>query len=129
MNSTNLKVDPKGRIMLPKSFRDSLGIKIGENVCLELDRKDARLLLFPIEKTDRKLIILLQDVSGALSKVARILASHSVDIIYSESRSIKRKKEAVWAIVADFQNVDIECLKHDLKAIKEVLKISFERIS
>ncbi|PIU21367.1 MAG: hypothetical protein COT15_02710 [Candidatus Diapherotrites archaeon CG08_land_8_20_14_0_20_34_12] len=129
MDSTNLKIDSKGRIMLPKSFRESLGIKTGENLCLELDKTNERLLLFPIEKTGRKLLITLKDVSGSLSKVARILADNHVDLIYTESRSVKRKKEAVWIVVADFSNADLNKIKKDLKKDKDIIKVSFEKMN
>lgn len=129
MDSTNTKVDPKGRIMLPKQFRESLGIKNGENVCLEIDKTNERLLLFPIEKTGRKLLITLKDQSGSLSKVARILANNNVDLIYTESRSVKRKKEAIWSILADFHKTDIEKIKKELKSLREVIKVSFEKIN
>jgi len=115
--------------MLPKSFRESLGIKTGENLCLELDKTNERLLLFPIEKTGRKLLITLKDVSGSLSKVARILADNHVDLIYTESRSVKRKKEAVWIVVADFSNADLNKIKKDLKKDKDIIKVSFEKMN
>src|SRR3989338_6811161 len=100
----NVKVDSKGRIIIPNSFRESLGIKMGENIEAYLDSENCRILLFPIEKKTSKLIVEFGDVPGSLAKVAAILARNKVDLVYTSSRSLKRRKEAEWEIIADFSN-------------------------
>ncbi|MDO8428199.1 MAG: ACT domain-containing protein [Candidatus Diapherotrites archaeon] len=114
MNTQTVKLDSKGRIIIPNSFRESLGIKISENIVIELDKENERMIVFPIQKNVKKMEIKFGDQPGALAKAANILAKHKVDLVYSESRSSKRGKEAVWIVVADFSQSNMEKLKQEL---------------
>ena len=38
MPTQNIKVDSKGRIIIPNAFRETLGIKFGENIEAYLDK-------------------------------------------------------------------------------------------
>lgn len=125
MNSQNVKLDSKGRVIIPNSFREILGIKVGENIVAQLDKENERLILLPIEKKTKKIQVFIGDNPGSLSKVAVILAKNNVDLIYSESRSLKRKKEAVWDIVADLSKTDLKKLQSDLKREKAVKRFKF----
>jgi len=95
MKVQNIKLDSKGRILIPNSFRDILGIKSGEHIVLELDPENNRLILIPIEKEKFKLELILDDKSGALAAAASIISKNQVDLVHTESRSSKRGKEAV----------------------------------
>ena len=128
MPTQNIKVDSKGRIIIPNSFRESLGIKAGENIEAHLDKENGRVILFPIEKATRKLVVLFGDVPGSLAKVATILARNKVDLVYTSSRSLKRRQEAEWEIIADFSNVNLEKLKTELRQEKGVKSFRFEKL-
>src|SRR3989344_1464347 len=126
MPTQNVKLDSKGRVIIPNSFREVLGIKEGENLVAELDKVNERIILFPIEKKAKRLMIMLADEPGSLSKAAIVLARNKVDLIYSASRSISRKKEAEWEVVADFSNVNMQKLQADLKKEPAVKGFKFE---
>ncbi len=128
MTTKNAKVDSKGRVSIPNSFRDSLGIKFGENIVAQLDKKNERILLFPIEKKSMKLMIKFNDVPGALASAAVVLAKEKVDLIYTSSRSMKRGKEAEWETIADFSKVNLVNLKKKLKSEKSIKSFKFERL-
>lgn len=125
MDTEVSKIDSKGRIVIPNSFRSSLGLRVDEEIIVELDKKNERLVLIPIEKSTRKLEIVFSDAPGTLANVAAILARLKVDLVFTESRSVKRAKEAVWTVVANFSKTDIVKLKADLKKEKSVKKFSF----
>ena len=126
MTTQNVKVDSKGRIIVPNSFREALGIKAGGNIEAHLDKGNDRIMLFPIEKATRKLVVLFGDVPGSLAKVAAILARNKVDLVYTSSRSMKRRQEAEWEIIADFSKAELGKLKSDLKEEKSVKSFKFE---
>jgi len=128
MSSQNITIDPKGRVLIPNSFREILGIKPGENLVAELDKENSRIILFPIEKKSKRMQIFLSDVPGVLSKAAAILARNKVDLVYSASRSLKRKKEAEWEIIADFSNTDLQKLQNELKKEPSIRKFKIGRI-
>jgi len=128
MTTKNAKVDSKGRVSIPNSFRDALGIKFGENIVAHLDKENERILLFPIEKKSMKLIIKFNDVPGALASAAVVLAKENVDLIYTSSRSTKRGKEAEWETIANFSKVNLVNLKKKLKSEKSIKSFKFERL-
>jgi len=51
-----------------------------------------------------------------------------VDLVYTSSRSLKRKQEAEWEIIADFSSVDMERLKTDLRKEKGVKSFRVENL-
>jgi AbrB family looped-hinge helix DNA binding protein len=124
----NVKVDSKGRIIIPNSFRETLGIKSGENIEALLDKENERIMLFPIEKKTQKLVIQFGDAPGSLAKAAALLAKNKVDLVYTASRSLKRKKEAEWEIIADFSNTDVAKLKKELKNENGIKHFRFEKL-
>lgn len=126
MNAQNIKVDSKGRIIIPNSFRESLGIKFGENIEAYLDRENERIILFPIEKKTKKIVLLFGDVPGSLAKAAKILSKNNVDLVYTSSRSLKRRKEAEWEVIADFSKTSMEKLKADLRKEKGIKSFRLE---
>ena len=128
MSTQNIKVDSKGRVIIPNSFRAALGIKFGENIEAHLDSVNGRIMLFPIEKGTRRLLVRFGDVPGSLARVAAILARTRVDLVYTSSRSLKRKREAEWELVADFSNANLTMLKNELKAGKGVKGFRFESL-
>ncbi len=128
MTTQNIKVDSKGRIIIPNSFREALGIKFGENIEAHLDKENERILLFPIEKKTKKIVLAFGDEPGSLAKAAQILSKNNVDLVYTSSRSLKRGKEAEWEIIADFSKTDLEKLKADLKREKSIRSIRFKSL-
>ncbi len=128
MTTQNIKVDSKGRIIIPNSFREALGIKYGENIEAHLDKENERILLFPIEKKTKKIVLLFGDEPGSLAKAAQILSKNNVDLVYTASRSLKRRKEAEWEIIADFSKTNLEKLKSDLKKEKSIKSTRFESL-
>jgi AbrB family looped-hinge helix DNA binding protein len=128
MTTRNVKVDSKGRVIIPNYFREALGIKFGENIVAHLDKANERVLLFPLEKKSMKLMIRFNDVPGALARAAVILARGKVDLIYTSSRSLKRGREAEWEVIADFSESDLANLKKNLGAEKAIKSFRFERL-
>jgi len=128
MTTADVKVDSKGRVIIPSSFRETLGIKTGENMVAHLDNANGRIILFPIETGTKKLVIVFGDEPGCLFKAAAILARNKVDLVHTSSRSLKRGKEAEWEVIADFSKADMERLKAYLKASPAVKSFKLEQL-
>ncbi len=128
MAAHNLKLDSKGRVIVPNAFREALGIKPGQNIEAHLDKDNGRIMLFPIEKATKKLSIRFGDAPGSLANVAHILSRNKVDLIYTSSRSLKRGKEAEWEVIADFSKTNIARLKMELGKEKGVKGFRLERL-
>jgi AbrB family looped-hinge helix DNA binding protein len=99
-----VRVDSRGRITMPSSIREAVKLSEGMYVMLiaDLDKKEIRIA--PFADPEAKLVelsITLSDVPGALAKSANILAEEGVDLLSSESRTLRRGKSAEWVVVAD----------------------------
>jgi len=124
-----VKVDEKGRILIPSRMRDVLGMGEGSSSLLELDREKKQIRLVPLATKAEKLsriIIRFSDSPGALAKAAKILADCGVDLIHTESRSIERGQRAEWDIIADISKADIKAVRDGLlgKKVAEGVQIS-----
>jgi AbrB family looped-hinge helix DNA binding protein len=99
-----VRIDSRGRITMPSHLREAVRLSEGMYVMLiaDLDEKEVRIV--PFADPEAKLIefrIAFSDMPGALAKAANILANQGVDLLSSESRTLRRGKSAEWVIVAD----------------------------
>jgi AbrB family looped-hinge helix DNA binding protein len=99
-----VRVDARGRITMPSSIREAVKLSEGMYVMLiaDLDKKELRIA--PFADPEAKLVelsITFSDIPGALAKAANILATEGVDLLSSESRTLRRGKSAEWIVVAD----------------------------
>lgn len=99
-----VRVDSRGRITMPSTIRDAIKLSEGMYVMLiaDLDKKEIRIA--PFADPEAKLVevnITFSDAPGALAKAASILANQGVDLLSSESRTLRRGKSAEWIAIAD----------------------------
>ena len=103
MNSI-IKLDTRGRLVLPNEFREMLNLKEGDEVIVSLDTKTDTLNISPIygKPTDLvKMEIEFGDTPGCLAKIAKKIADMKIDLIMTESKSSQRGKKARWDVIAD----------------------------
>ena len=118
MNSI-IKLDTRGRLVIPNEFREMLNLKEGDEVILSLDSKTDTLVISPTygKPTDLvKIEIEFGDVPGCLAKIAKKIADLKIDLIMTESKSSQRGKKARWDIVAD-----ISKCSNSINQIKQLL--------
>ena len=118
MNSL-IKLDTRGRLVIPNEFREILDIKEGDNILLSLDPKTNTITISPLYGNDQYLVkmeIKFKDKPGSLAKVASKLAEIRVDLIMTESKSYERGKKARWDIIADISKLTLspQELKNEL---------------
>ena len=103
MNSI-IRLDTRGRLVIPNEFRETLDLKEGDEVLMSLDTKTNTLVISPIYgKADNlvKIDIEFDDKPGSLAKLAETLAKINIDLIMTESKSFQRGTKARWYIIAD----------------------------
>jgi len=111
-----VRIDSRGRVTMPSSIRDAVRLSEGMYVMLiaNLDKKEVRVV--PFADPEAKLIefrITFADVPGALAKAADVLAKQAVDLLSSESRTLRRGESAEWSIIADVSKC--KCKLEELK--------------
>jgi len=103
MNSI-IRLDTRGRLVIPNEFRETLDLKEGDEVLMSLDTKTNTLVINPIYgKVDNlaKIEIEFDDTPGSLAKLAETLAKINIDLVMTESKSFQRGAKARWYIIAD----------------------------
>jgi AbrB family looped-hinge helix DNA binding protein len=111
-----VRVDSRGRITMPSSIREAVKLSEGMYVMLIADLDEKEIRITPFADPEAKLVelnITLSDAPGALAKAANLLAEEGVDLLSSESRTLRRGKSAEWVVVADISRC--ECTLKELE--------------
>jgi AbrB family looped-hinge helix DNA binding protein len=117
-----VRIDSRGRITMPSSLREAVKLSEGMYVMLvaDLDEKEVRIV--PFADPEAKLVefcITFSDMPGALAKAANILARQGVDLLSSESRTLRRGKSAEWVVVADVSRCKCKLEELEQKIVEE----------
>ena len=133
MNSI-IRLDTRGRLVIPNEFRETLNLKEGDEVLISLDSKTDTLLISPIygKPTDLvKIEIEFGDTPGCLAKIAKKIAENKMDLIMTESKSSQRGKKARWDIIADISKCPISAkeIKQNLLQSGLVESVSITKIA
>jgi AbrB family looped-hinge helix DNA binding protein len=117
-----VRIDSRGRITMPSHLREAVSLSEGMYVMLvaDLDKKEVRIV--PFADPEAKLIelhITFSDIPGALAKAANILATQGVDLLSSESRTLRRGKSAEWVVIADVSRCKPKLEELEQKLIEE----------
>lgn len=112
-----VKIDSKGRVVLPQAFRESLRLREGDKTFLALDEENERVIISPGGERNLTLMeIEMSDKPGTLARLATALAREGVDLVSTESHSLDRSRNAVWRVLANTTSVkDWEVLKRRLR--------------
>ena len=121
-NFNVVKVDSKGRIIVPYHIRDYLGLREGtEMLIINNEKRELRIL--PLFENASEISVIIDDVPGALSSVLEVVSKNSVDIITSLSKTLEKGKTAHWEAIVDISRCkDIKKLENELKQTKVVKK-------
>ena len=129
-NSNIVKVDSKGRILIPIHIRNFLKAKEGTEIVIIPDSEKSQVKMFPLlkEKT-AELKIMLSDMPGSLATIANILSDYGMNIIMSESRTLVKGKSAEWDVIIDIseRNGTIEQLQKELRESKLIKDVEVVR--
>lgn len=118
MNSI-IRLDTRGRLVIPNEFRESLKLQEGDDVLISLDTKMEQITITPIYGKPSNIVkmeIEFGDTPGCLAKIAKKIAGMKIDLIMTESKSSQRGKKARWHIVGDISKSPFK-----LNQIKQIL--------
>lgn len=137
MNSI-VRLDTRGRLVIPNEFREPLNLKEGDEVLLSLDQKTDTITISPISGTPKDIVkmeIEFGDTPGCLARLAQKIADMNIDLVMTESKSSQRGKTARWTIIADLSKCSYSAneikqtlLQSGLAESMSITKIARERL-
>ena len=108
-------LDEKGRVLIPLSLREQVGLTSGEKVLISADPTSKMLSIEPAhEKKLLSLSIELSDQPGALAKAALSLYEIGVDLVSTHSRSSRRGESAQWQVECNPRGSSVADIKATL---------------
>jgi AbrB family looped-hinge helix DNA binding protein len=127
IEKTNL--DSKGRAVIPKAFREALGLRENDPVFISLDEEKCAIILTQYSESDIYQIKMeMGDTPGTLARLAVALFENGVDLIATESHAVLRTKGATWRGVCSISpKVDISALKRLLLG-NGAVKVSIKKL-
>lgn len=114
-----LKLDKRGRIVIPRIMRKSLGLTDSSQLMAISDSDTKEIRIIPLQLVDDqiyiKLKITIPDQSGSLARIANAFGNHNISLVYGETVIVKKGVEAEWTVIAP-QKPDLS-----LEKLKEIL--------
>ncbi len=132
--NTIVRLDTRGRLVIPNEFREPLNLNEGDEVLLSLDKKTDCITISPIYGKTKDLVkmeIEFGDSPGCLARIAQKLGDMKIDLIMTESKSSQRGKAARWNIIADLSKSSLSAneIKQSLLRSGFVESMSITRIA
>lgn len=110
-----LKLDRRGRIVIPRIMRKSLGLTENTQLMAISDSDTKEIRIIPLQLSDNKTYIKIQiylnDKPGSLADVANAFGDLGMSLVYGESIIIKKGFEAEWTVIAPQPDLSLEELK------------------
>lgn len=129
-----IRIDTRGRLVIPNKFREKLNIKQGDEVIASLDSKTDTITINPTYGKPKDLVkinIEFGDTPGCLAKIAKQIANLKIDLIKTESKSSQRGKKARWDIIADISKTKLSTkqIKQKITQSGVIENMSIQRIA
>lgn len=132
--SSIVRMDTRGRLVIPTEFRQRLNLEEGDEVLISLDSETDTLTISPTYGKPINLVrinIEFSDTPGCLARIAYKIAELKIDLIKTESKSSQRGKKARWDIIADISKTDMSFGQIRQKILQSgfVETVSIQRIA
>ncbi len=97
-----VKLDSKGRILIPAKFRRDIGIKPFTELILMPGKKGKSVSMMPLrEENAARCTLMMSDSHSGLSNVMEVLEMLNIGVLMSESRNLAGNGTSEWTFILD----------------------------
>lgn len=123
-----ITIDNRGRIVIPLVTRKSLGLTTNTQLMLVSDSETKEIKITPVgiseEEKPIKFRITMEDIPGALAKIATTFGDMGISLIYGESAIVEKDKIAIWTVISPTPTgITLEELREKLIENGEALNV------
>ncbi|MEB3774903.1 MAG: AbrB family DNA-binding protein [Desulfurococcales archaeon] len=127
-----VKVDSKGRITIPQTMRETIGVEPGMLMAVIADTDKREIIVSPIYGKGNiiyEVEVALIDRPGAIAQVADALARNNIDVIAQRCTTIMRGQEGSCTIIVDMSKSPLteEELKNLLVRLDVVTQVRVKK--
>ncbi|TXT65693.1 MAG: hypothetical protein BAJALOKI1v1_390013 [Promethearchaeota archaeon] len=110
--------DNRGRIVVPKVIRKSLGLTENSQLMMVADTETKEIKITPVafdpNKQPIKFRIKIRDNPGSLAKIASTFGDLGISLMYGESAVIEKDRTAIWTVISPTPHISLDILKEKL---------------
>ena len=122
-----LTLDNRGRIVIPKLIRKSLGITSKSQLMMVADSETKEIKIVPMGLGGEsvKYEILMKDQVGALAKILSIFGTRGISLVYEETIVVAKDETAICTLIGPSPSpaIDLEVFKQILKDEGKALEV------
>lgn len=123
-----ITIDNRGRIVIPLVTRKSFGLTTNTQLMLVSDSETKEIKITPVgiseEEKPIKFRITMEDIPGALAKIATTFGDMGISLIYGESAIVEKDKTAIWTVISPTPTgITLEELREKLIEKGEALNV------
>ncbi|MFX1410774.1 MAG: hypothetical protein ACFFA6_10495 [Promethearchaeota archaeon] len=123
-----ITIDNRGRIVIPLVTRKSLGLTTNTQLMLVSDSEIKEIKITPVgiseEEKPIKFRITMEDVPGALARIATTFGNLGISLMYGESVIVEKDKTAIWTVISPSpKDITLEELREKLIEEGEALSV------
>jgi len=129
MKNNIVKLDSKGRILVPYHIRELLDMNAGSEYIIMSNYNGEIKLLPMIKGKTAELRILMEDRADNLTQVTQLLGKANVSIVMSQLKVLERGHLAEWHAIADISACgNPKKLSADISKIPVVKKVDIDQM-
>jgi AbrB family looped-hinge helix DNA binding protein len=123
-NFNIVRLDSKGRIIIPYHIRELLDIDEGAEFVI-LSHASGEIKMLPLIKgKTAEINVVFQDTPGAMARIAEAMAKLKIDFIMSQSKTLERGHLAEMHAIVDVSNCrDLKKVSGYISAIDMIKKV------